>query len=59
MSLFTWFLSYMKVAASVFLLDLYICYLLSSNNLHFNIKNEHKCGHFHLRRKPSKILLNC
>ena len=33
---------------------LYILCIIIKHNLHSNIKNEHECGHFHLRRKPSK-----
>ena len=33
----------------------YMLYIIIKYNLYFNIKDEHKCGHFHLRRKHSKI----
>ena len=34
---------------------LYNLCIIIKYNLHFNIKNEHECGHCHLRRKLSKI----
>ena len=34
---------------------LYMLCIIIKYNLHFNIENEHECGHFHLRWKPSKI----
>ena len=34
---------------------LYMVCIIINYNLHFNIKNEHNCGHFYLRRNPSKI----
>ena len=34
---------------------LYMLCITIKYNLQFNIKNEHKCGHFHLRQKPSRI----
>ena len=37
LSLFGWFLSKMKVAASVFILNLFICYVLSSNTTYILI----------------------
>ena len=37
LSLFRWFLSKKKVAASVFILNLYICYVLSSNTTYISI----------------------
>ena len=34
---------------------LYMLCIIIKYNLHFNIKDEHECGHFHLGRKPPKI----
>ena len=33
---------------------LYMLCIIIKYNLHLNIMNDHECGHFHLRRKPSK-----
>ena len=35
--------------------SLYMLCIIIKYNLHFIIKNEHKCGHFHLRRKTPKL----
>ena len=34
---------------------LYMLCIIIKYNLHFNIKDEHECGHFRFTRKPSKI----
>ena len=34
---------------------LYMLGIIIKYNLHFNMINEHECGHFHSRPKPSKI----
>ena len=34
---------------------LYMLCIITEYNLHFNIKDEHECGHFRFTRKPSKI----